>query len=326
MRPLVDPRRLLCSVSFTMALLLVWQPSFAGPIRDFLSRHGLAKPAEAAETANPRWLPSGTRLVPDVPYGKDSRQRMDIYLPRKVAGAPVIFMVHGGGWQMGDKGARNVVKNKVTRWVTRGFIFISTNYRLVPQAGPVEQSQDIVRALAAAQRQVAALGADPSKFILMGHSAGAHLVALVDASGVIDLSPGVKPWLGAVLLDSGALDVVRIMEGRHPRFYDRVFGSDRVYWKAASPFDALTGAAAPFLAVCSQSRKDSCAQASRFVAKATSLKVRASTLAVDMSHGEINQELGVEGHYTLAVESFMSTLDASVRRLLAGQSSEGREN
>jgi len=154
---------------------------------------------------------------------------------------------------------------------------------------------------------------------MMGHSAGAHLVALLAASPAGALKSGAKPWLGAVLLDSAALDIVKIMETQHARFYVRAFGSDPAYWRAASPFHMLSEAAAPFLAVCSGRRDDSCPQARRFVAKATSLNVRASVLVQDLSHKDINQQLGVEGSYTDAVESFMGTLDDSVMRALTNK-------
>jgi arylformamidase len=244
---------------------------------------------------------------------------MDIYLPRQAAGAPVIFMVHGGAWRLGDKGAKAVVENKVARWVSRGFIFISINYRLLPKTAPVQQAQDIANALAAAQDKAASWGGDPAKFILMGHSAGAHLVALLAASPAGALKLGAKPWLGAVLLDSAALDVVKIMEAKHARLYDRAFGSDPAYWSAASPFHVLSETTTPFLAVCSSRRDDSCPQASRFVTKAMSLNVRASLLEQDLSHKDINQQLGIKGGYTDAVESFMGTLDESIMRALTNK-------
>jgi len=222
----------------------------------------------------------------------------------------VIFMVHGGAWSLGDKGARSVVENKVTRWVPRGYILVSTNYRLLPKAAPIEQARDVARSLAVAQDMAASWGGDRSRFILMGHSAGAHLVALLATSPSISSGIVPTPWLGTVALDSAALDVVAIMEARHARFYDRAFGRDREVWKAASPFHAVTGTGQPILLVCSTQRQDSCPQASRFVAKASSLGRRTSLLEQNLSHREINQRLGEAGSYTEAVESFLDSLTA----------------
>ncbi len=305
----------------------MWQLSYAGPILDRMFDQRSAQQADDIEEGKPSGpvtLPSGTRLVRDVPYGKNSQQRMDIYLPQQATGAPVILMVHGGAWRLGDKDARAVVENKVARWVSRGFIFISTDYRLLPKTAPVEQAQDVAKALATAQGKAVSWGGDPAKFILMGHSAGAHLVALLAASPARAFKLGARPWLGTVALDSAALDVVKIMKAKHARFYDRAFGRDPAYWRTASPFHVLSEIATPFLAVCSTRRSDSCRQASRFVSKATSLNVRASMLEQDLSHKDINQQLGMEGSYTDAVESFMRALDEPAMRALTNHSNGTR--
>jgi len=221
-------------------------------------------------------------------------------------------MVHGGAWRWGDKGATGVVQNKVTRWVSEGFIFISANYRLLPKADPLEQAQDIASAFAKAQSRAASWGGDPRKFIVMGHSAGAHLVALLTASPYMAFKLGAKPWLGTILLDSAAFDIVKLMEAKHAYLYDLAFGKDPAYWRAASPLHVLSETAIPFLAVCSTRRMDSCSQAAQFVTEAESLNVHASVLEQDLSHKDINLQLGLEGSYTDAVELFMGWLNASV--------------
>jgi len=307
-------------------MLLACSLSYAGgAVRDRMEyRLQQIQDIEDAEPAGYVTLPSGVRVVHDVPYGKDSQQRMDVYLPAQAAGAPVIFMVHGGAWRLGDKGAQGVVANKVARWVSKGFILVSANYRLLPNTAPLEQAQDIANALAIAQDKSTSWGGDPAKFILMGHSAGAHIVALLSASPDMALKVGAKRWLGAVLLDSAALDVMKIMEAKHARFYDKAFGDDPAYWKAASPFNTITLSATPILAVCSTLRTDSCSQADRFVNKAMLFNVRANVLEQDLSHREINQQLGIEGAYTDAVEAFMATLNDSVMHVLSNHSATHR--
>ena len=305
------PYRSTCSILFTLALLLAWEFSSAGTLRERLVERRSTDQAQEVAIGEPSErlaLAGGMRLLKDVPYANEGKQRMDVYLPRQPAGAPVIFMVHGGAWRLGDKDARAVVENKVARWVPQGFIFISTNYRLLPDTAPLEQAEDIARALATAQAKAVSWGADPTRFILMGHSAGAHLVALVATSPEIVRRAGAKPWLGSVLLDSAALDVVTIMQARHARFYDRAFGKDPAYWRAVSPVHGLSENTAPLLAVCSSQRSESCPQASRFFEKATALGVRASVLQQDRSHQEINQQLGLANPYTDAVEVFMGSL------------------
>ncbi len=248
------------------------------------------------------------QLLRDLPYGADEHQRMDVYLPPQPVAAPVIFMVHGGAWSLGDKAARGVVENKISHWVGRGFVFISVDYRRVPQVTPLEQAQDIAQALAAAQTRAAAWGADPHKFILMGHSSGAHQVALLSSAPALALQQGASPWLGAVALDSAALNVVQIMTAAHPRIYDRVFGHDRSQWNATSPYQQLSASTLPVLVVCSSRRAESCPQAQNFVAQAQVHQVRASLLEQDLSHKDVNQQLGLAGSYTDAVDAFITSL------------------
>lgn len=269
----------------------------AGPLRDRLEARRAAKQAAA--------VPAGVRLLRNVGYGADQEQRFDVYIPKAASRAPVLFMVHGGGWKRGDKAADQVVENKVAYWSAHGFIVISSNYRMLPEADPLTQARDIASAVAAAQSQAAGWGGDPAKFILMGHSAGAHLVALLSASNELK---GPLRWLGTVALDSAAYDVEQRMQGRHMRLYDEAFGKDPAYWRSVSPYAQLTGAGQPFMAVCSSQRADACEQARRYAAKAGPLGTHIEVLEQDLSHKEINQTLGQEGAYTQAVDRFIRSL------------------
>jgi arylformamidase len=259
-------------------------------------------------------VPAGVRQIPDIAYGTDPRQRMDVYLPASTTGtaakAPVIVMVHGGAWMVGNKAMSNVTDNKVAYWVQqKGYVFVSVGYRLSPQADPRVQARDVATALAKAQGLAASWGGDPAKFILMGHSAGAHLSALLAASPALAREAGARPWLGTIALDSAALDLERIMQARHMRFYDRVFGADPVYWRSVSPTGVLAPGATPMLLVCSTQRADgACAQARDFAAKVTAQGARASVLPQDLTHEQVNTTLGLPGAYTEAVDGFIAGL------------------
>lgn len=263
--------------------------------------------------------PSGDPLErhADLAYGPHPRQRFDVYGPAQATSAPVIFLVHGGAWRTGDKAQDRLVAGKVARWVPKGIVLVSINYRLLPEADALTQVDDVARALVRAQAEVARFGGDRTRFVLMGHSAGAHLVALLAAAPERALALGATPWLGTVALDSAALDVVAIMRTRHPRFYDRAFGSDPARWREASPIHQLRGGLAPFLAVCSSRRRDSCREARAFAAAAGARGARAQVLPEDLSHRQINELLGEEPRYTAEVEAFLAGLDPSLRRALS---------
>lgn len=69
----------------------------------------------------------------DVAYGPEPEQRFDLHAPPGAQAAPLILMVHGGGWIRGDKEMGRVVDNKVSRWLPRGIAFVSINYRSSPR-------------------------------------------------------------------------------------------------------------------------------------------------------------------------------------------------
>jgi acetyl esterase/lipase len=302
-------------LAFALLLAVFCQATLAGPLLDAIKERRAERQQDSAASA-PLELPAGATAIKDLAYGPAERERMDVYLPAKPRNAPIIFMVHGGAWKTGDKDAQQVVANKIARWVSQGFIFVSTNYPLLPDTKPLQQAEAVAKALAMTQAKAASWGGSANHVIVMGHSAGAHLVALLAASPSLAAAQGAKPWLGTVALDSAALDVEKIMQARHMRFYDQAFGSDPAYWQQTSPNYVLASGAAPILAVCSTRREIACEQAQLFASHGAALGVSIGVLKQDMSHKEINQLLGTPGAYTDAVEHFMAGLDIDVAKRL----------
>lgn len=249
--------------------------------------------------------------VQELAYGPDARQKLDIYRPPASTAqlAPVIVMVHGGGWRIGDKRHAAVVENKLHHWRPQGVMLVSLNYRMLPEAKPDQQVADIALALAWLQRELPALGGDPNRLLLMGHSAGAHLISLLSASSALQQQYQLRSWRLSIALDSAAYDVTAIMQRRHPALYDDAFGTQLSYWQAMSPLQQLQHAMPPFIAVCSSQRRDgACQQAQAFVDKARQQGGKAETLPVNLSHGEINRELGSPGAYTQALDALLNQL------------------
>ena len=268
------------------------------------------QPDEMDEGGNDQpYSPENAITQRNISYGADSAQSFDVYIPQNAKNAPVILMVHGGGWHTGDKAISRVVENKANRWLPKGIIFVSINYRMLPKADPLTQANDVALALAKAQSLAPSWGGDAKRFVIMGHSAGAHLVALISASPNIIKQQGAQPWLGTVMLDSAAYDIEKLMSSRHLPLYDNAFGSDKTLWKNTSPIAQLTQKTVPMLAVCSTERKDKpCIQATAFVDKAIKLGGQANVLPEALSHGEVNKNLGLPGDYTEKVEAFMRSL------------------
>mgnify|MGYP001610410024 FL=1 len=244
----------------------------------------------------------------DVAYGKDKKQTVDVYIPQDAHNAPIIVMVHGGGWKYGDKTMRGKVSSKASHYLKNGYVFISVDYRLLPTP-PDKQAQDVASALAMVQEKSRSWCGDPSRIVLMGHSAGAHLVALVSAHPATWLSVGLKPWAGTISLDSAALDLVAIMSGKHVSLYDDAFGDDKEYWAQNSPLSQLSGDALPMLALCSTTRKDdSCANAQIFVTAGQDLGKLYQIFPVEKSHKDIIADVGVDHEYTGRIDQFVESV------------------
>ncbi len=252
---------------------------------------------------------AGVVVAGDVAYGADTAQRLDVYRPATAPAtpSPIIVMAHGGGWRRGDKRARGVVQHKVEAWVPKGLVFVSVNYRMDPPRPDVE-ADDVAAATAFVQAHAGEWGGDPARVLLMGHSAGAHLVTLVVVDHAIADAAGMKPVVGVVSLDSGSIDVVANMSRKHFGLYDIAFGTDPAYWAKVSPMHRLSSKSAPIMVVCSKSRLDACPQGRRLAEKAAPLGGRVEVYPVDLGHGGINLELGQASAYTSAVEAFMASV------------------
>ncbi len=306
------PGRRWATVVLGAALLATAHPAHAGPLRAWPggARGGgqQASSSRADGSQNGR-VPSAVAEVAHVAYGPDAAQRFDVYLPAERSARPkILLMAHGGGWRRGDKASPGVWEPKVRHWGAQGWIVVSTNYRMLPQADPIEQARDLARALAKVQQLAPGWGADAHDVVLMGHSAGAHLVMLLTAAPQLAHAQGAQAWRGTVSLDSGALDVPAIMNHRHPGLYDQAFGQDPDFWRQSSPLQQLAGPIAPTLIVCSTRRQDACPQGQRFAERAAQFGARVQVLPQALSHMDINRLLGEPGAYTDAMDAFLAHL------------------
>lgn len=296
--------KILLHAALLLCVLLIVPPPLTA--QTFHQRLEQARDASRQPAAHAPKLPAGARALRDIAYGDDPRQRFDVYLPAQPREAPIILFVHGGGWANGNKDNPGVVENKAAYWLPKGYLLVSTNYRMLPDTVPLDQARDVARALAAVQERAAEWGGDASRVLLMGHSAGAHLAALVGASTSLWREAGARKPCGVVALDSGALDVPDLMERPHiPPLYHRAFGSDASNWIASSPHHQLTRDAVPMLLVCSTRRPDACLQSRAMAERARSLGVAMDVLPENLSHTEVNRELGLPSAYTGAVNAFV---------------------
>ena len=274
----------------------------------------LSAPCRSAinDRASARWQPvAGMR---EAAYGSDPKQTLDLVRPAGSGKAPILLFVHGGGWSIGDK--RHSIGPKATHFTGTGWAVASANYRLVPQARVEQQAEDIASAIAWLRAHAAANGLDPDRIVLMGHSAGAHLVALVGTDPRYLKAAGVpmSAVKGVVLLDGAGYDVPTQVTARGnlvQPMYDAAFGKDVARQRALSPtFHAAAPNVANWLILPIERRVDSQAQSKGLAAGLS--RAGASTLVVSVpgeSHGSLNKGLGDAGDFaTGEVDRFLAAL------------------
>ncbi len=167
----------------------------------------------------------------EVAYGGGPRQRMDVYHALDSVGAPlsapapVVIFVHGGSWQSGSKDDYAWVGKALAQM---GFVAVLPNYGLMPDTRFPAFVDDVARAAALVKARAAEWGGDTARVVLMGHSAGAQLAALVAYDPRYLAKQGTTPdVLGGFVGLSGPYDFIfdtellqRTFAGPKEREYD----------------------------------------------------------------------------------------------------------
>lgn len=183
------------------------------------------------------------RRQTDIAYGTDPRQRLDLYVPDIAATqrCPVIVFWHGGRWSYGDKSDYRFVGAALAGL---GYVAVLPNYRHYPQVKMPGFMHDAARAAAWAAAQ-AGQHHDPQRFFLMGHSAGAHLAALVtlDPRYYAEVNVPVPSVAGVIGL-SGPYDFLPLLEAD----LQDMFGPPELY-PESQPINFVHAGAPPMLLV-----------------------------------------------------------------------------
>jgi len=240
------------------------------------------------------------RSLRDVPYGEASGQRLNVDAPAEGGGHPIVVWVHGGAWKFGDK---DFVQRQPGAFTAKGYAWVGVDYRFVPEVGYREQAGDVAKAVRWARDHAAEFGGDPDRIFLMGHSAGAHLAALVATDGRYLEAAGLKldDLSGVVLLDGAGYDVTRqVRDSVLPRvraLYTDVFGEDPAAQREASPIAHVgAGKGVPPFLILHVGRPDSRAQSKALAARLREAGVEATTAAFpSKTHMTLNRELGAPG-------------------------------
>jgi arylformamidase len=258
----------------------------------------------------------------DIPYGTLERQVLDIHAPKDAKNLPVVFWIHGGGWQAGDK---SLVQEKPKAFVERGFVFVSTNYRLLPKVEMLTIFQDVAKSLGWVCKHIAEYGGDPNRIFVMGHSAGAQLAALMCIDDRYLKAEGVpfSALKGCVPVDGDTYDVPAIIETAETRLrvhgepppklgHRQKFGNDPEKHK---DYSAVTHVAQgkgipPFLILYVADHPDTSAQARRLASVLKQAEIPATLFGgKETNHNRLNDNLGTAADpATKALDDFVAAL------------------
>ncbi len=243
----------------------------------------------------------------NIPYADPAHERqvLDVYSPAGAKNLPVVFWIHGGGWQAGDKGS---VQIKPLVFMEKGFVFVSTNYQLLPHVDMGTIIRDIAKSMHWIHDHIAEHGGDPQRVLVMGHSAGAQLAALISTDDRYLKAEGVPLSIikGCVPVDGDTYDVPAIIETAETR--RRVHGQPQAKFGHREKFgndpakhvdfSAVTHVARgkhipPFLILYVADHPDNAAQAQRLgtVLKESEIPVTVFG-AKETNHTRINENLG----------------------------------
>jgi acetyl esterase/lipase len=249
---------------------------------------------------------SAQTVTHDIPYAKvHERQVLDVYAPPGAKNLPVVFWIHGGGWQAGNKG---MVASKPKAFNDAGYVFVSINYRLLPTVEMGALTSDVAAALGWVHKNIAAYGGDPDRLLVMGHSAGGQLAALMCTDEKYGKAEGYALTMikGCVPVDADTFDIPAIIEVAETRArvhhlplptngHRQKFGNDPA---KHLDFSTVTHVAAnkgipPFLILHISGNPDTSAQARRLSAVLQAAGISAKVVGRDTTHEGLNDAIGV---------------------------------
>lgn len=247
-------------------------------------------------------LAAEPKVTRDLPYAepKNERQTLDVYAPTEGKNLPVVVWIHGGGWRAGDKSS---VQKKPQAFADKGFVFVSTNYRFVPKVTVKEMTGDIAKTIRWVHDHAQEYGGDPKSIIVMGHSAGAHLAALVCTDDRYLKAEGLPLSIIKVCMpvDVSVYDIpkrLKVGGSLRPSAISATFGDTEESQRDLSPATHVAKGKniPPFLILHVADRPETKAQSHWLADKLKDAGVSAKVVAAEgTTHGTINANLGKSG-------------------------------
>ena len=121
--------------------------------------------------------PTAGVIEKNIPYRSSPTLALDAFVPRSRVAVPAVIVVHGGGWEAGDK--VTYITPMLEPLARAGLAWFSIDYRLTPAATHAEQLDDLRQAIRYVRAEQKRFNIDPARIFLLGESASGQMVALV---------------------------------------------------------------------------------------------------------------------------------------------------
>ncbi|MBI3244919.1 MAG: alpha/beta hydrolase [Deltaproteobacteria bacterium] len=185
---------------------------------------------------------TGVHVIPDLSYGPEDRQKLDLYRPEGKSGVPMVVFLHGGAYVRGERNINTeVYANVATYFARQGLLGVNATYRLAPSAQWPAAAEDVGALVKWLKTNGSIYGGDAQRIYLIGHSAGATHVATYAYIG--SLQPTEGPGIAGIVLMSGRYRIDPKPDDPSLTNVQAYFGTDTAQYTARSPINHVKNAA-----------------------------------------------------------------------------------
>jgi acetyl esterase/lipase len=183
----------------------------------------------------------GAQVHADITFDAPHALKLDVYSPQGAAAAPVVVFFYGGAWLNGERAWYRYAGEALSK---HGIVVVVPDYRKSPQVKFPTFMDDAAQAVAWARANAAQYGGDPTRLFVMGHSAGAHIGALLATDARYLARVNMKPRdLAGFIGLAGPYDFAPFSDD----YLIDIFGSDADAQQAAMPASYVDGDEPPML-------------------------------------------------------------------------------
>ena len=231
----------------------------------------------------------------NIAYDKYPQTLLDVYTPTiDYNNSPVLIYIHGGGWSFGDKSEWDT--SKIEYFCNKGYICVSVNYRLSPDVVHPTHIQDVANAINWVEDNISKYGGNSSDITLIGHSAGAHLVALAvtNQKYINNAGANIHNINKAYILDAGAYLIMNEQIFDDNNILNMIYGAagndiNSDSWKDFAPYSHIDNSKyIPYLIIAHSDSKYRCNANGLFCTKLDECNIKYEEYILNgYSHGDV---------------------------------------